>query len=255
MVPGRLTLGEPTMDTLRACRNVVFLMHGFNVNRSTGAAEFQNLSRLLPAVGDGAVVAVLWPGDSMLGPASYPVETNKADDSAVELAKFIHDNLPQRPTISLIAHSLGSRVAMQTVVQLSAMGIPVDQVCLMAAAIDNDSLVSVADYKFAALYASRVAVLYSPADQVLKYAYPAGNMLSAFLHWTAASNNALGYTGPQSAGGGLPAQIQATGIPLQIAVDHADYVPQAVWPPSDKQLAASRFANLVLSGGAPLKYG
>src|SRR5271169_1507157 len=118
VVPARLTLATPTMDILQQCQEVVFLVHGFNVSRSDGAAELQNLAQLLPAVGDGAVVAVLWPGDSAIGPLSYPFETNKADDSAVELAKFINDNLPQRPSISLVAHSLGSRVVMQTVQQL-----------------------------------------------------------------------------------------------------------------------------------------
>jgi hypothetical protein len=256
VLPGRLTLANPTMDDLQQCPEVVFLVHGFNVNRSDGAAELQNLARLLPTVGEGAVVAVLWPGDSMLGPLSYPFETNKADDSAMELAKFINDNLPQRPKISLVAHSLGSRVVMQTVQQLKTLGVPVDQVCLMAAAIDNNSLAS-ADYRGAAEYASRVAVLYSPCDTVLKFAYPAGNLLSAFLHWTATSDAALGFTGPKATSGpngGIPADVQATGIPNTDNVAHSDYIPNASGPPSNKQLAAARYANLVLTGTSALVY-
>ena len=257
VVPARLTLATPTMDTLQQCQDEVFLVHGFNVNRSNGAAELQNLAPLLPAVGDGAVVAVLWPGDSAFGPLSYPFETNKADDSAVELAKFINDNLPQRPSISLVAHSLGSRVVMQTVQQLKIMGVTVDQVCLLAAAIDNNSLASTAEYRAAAEYASRVAVLHSPSDHVLKFAYPAGNLLSAFLHWTATSDAALGFTGPTSASapnGSVPGEVQATGIPAADQVDHSDYIPNAAGPPSDKQLAAARYANLVLSGAESLNY-
>lgn len=257
VVPGRLTLGTPTIDTLRQCSNIVFLVHGFNVKRSSGAAELGNLAPLLPAVGDGAVVAVLWPGDSMLGAASYPFETNKADDSAVELAKFISDNLPQCPAISFVAHSLGSRVVVQTVQQLKILGIPVAEVCLMAAAIDNNSLSSLAQFRGAAEYASRVAVLYSPGDNVLKLAYPGGNLLSAFLHWTSTSNAALGFTGPTSESapsGSIPAQVEATGIPLAAGVDHSDYVPNAQGPANPKQLAAARYANRVLTGAAPLQY-
>jgi esterase/lipase superfamily enzyme len=257
VVPGRLTLGTPTLDMLRECQNIVFLVHGFNVSRSNGAAELQALSGLLPAIGAGAAVAVLWPGDSLLGPTSYPFETNKADDSAVELAKFIGDNLPQCPTISFAAHSLGSRVVMQTVQQLKIMGVPVNQVCLMAGAIDNDSLAGEADYLAAAQYAERVAVLYSPSDTVLQYAYPAGNLLSAFIHWTATSDAALGFTGPTPASSddsGIPVEVSATGILKSAAVNHADYIPNASGPPSAKQLAAARYANLVLSGVAPLKY-
>ncbi|HWX78816.1 MAG TPA: alpha/beta hydrolase [Steroidobacteraceae bacterium] len=257
VVPARLTLGSPTMDVLQQCRQVAFLVHGFNVNRSDGAAQLQNLAQLLPAVGDGAVVAVLWPGDSMFGPLCYPFETNKADDSAVELAKFINDNLPQRPSVSLVAHSLGSRLVMQTVQQLKIMGVTVNQVCLMAAAIDNDSLASTTDYRPAAAYASRVAVLYSPCDDVLKYAYPAGNLLSAFLHWTATAEAALGFTGPSTGSapnGSVPGKVRATGIPAAEQVGHSDYIPNAAGPPSDKQLAAARYANLVLSGTESLNY-
>lgn len=255
VVPARLTSATPTMDVLQQCQEVVFLVHGFNVDRSSGSAALQKMAALLPAIGDGAAVAVLWPGDSKLGPISYPFETNNADDSAVELAKFINDNLPQRPKISLIAHSLGSRVVMQTVQQLKTMGVAVDQVCLMAAAIDNDSLTS--DYRGPTQYASRVAVLYSPCDNVLKAAYPAGNVLSAFLHWTATSNAALGFTGPKGASGpdgSTPSDVQGTGIPTGDKVDHGDYVPNAAGPTSDKQLAAARYANLVLTGTAQLNY-
>jgi esterase/lipase superfamily enzyme len=257
IVPGRLTRGTPTLDDLCACPNVVFMVHGFNVDRPTGAAELENLSKLLPGIGPGAAVAVLWPGDSNLGPASYPFETNKADDTAVELAKFIGDNLPHCPSISFAAHSLGSRVVMQTVQQLKTLGVPVDQVCLMAGAIDNNSLAGASLYRGATEYAERVAVLYSPSDTVLKFAYPAGNVLSAFMHWSATSDAALGFTGPKAASGAdgdIPPVVAATAIALTAGVKHSDYIPNASGPASDKQLAAARFANLVLSGAITLTY-
>lgn len=140
VVPARLTPPSPTLDTLRRCTDIVFLVHGFNVDRADGTVELGAFGAQLTALGPGAAVAVLWPGDSIIGPLSYPFETSKADDSAVELATFIGDNLPQRPRISFIGHSLGCRVVMETVRQLWIMNVPVAQVCLMAAAIDNDSL-------------------------------------------------------------------------------------------------------------------
>jgi hypothetical protein len=146
---------------------------------------------------------------------------------------------------------------MQTVQQLKIMGVPVNQVCLMAGAIDNDSLAGEADYLAAAQYAERVAVLYSPSDTVLQYAYPAGNLLSAFIHWTATSDAALGFTGPTPASSddsAIPVEVSATGILKSAAVNHSDYIPNASGPPSAKQLAAARYANLVLSGVVPLKY-
>ena len=258
VMAGHLTLGQPTMDQLQQCTNVVFLVHGFNVDRPTGSAELQKLATLLPGIGDGgAAVAVLWPGDSSIGPVSYPFETDKADDTAVELAKFIGDNLLQKPRISFVAHSLGSRVVMTTVRQLWIMNIPVEQICLMAAAIDNDSLAAADAYRAATQFATRVAVLHSPCDTVLRYAYPAGNLLSAFMHWTATSDAALGYTGPRAASGSngdIPGDVQHCGIPQNDAVSHSDYVPNAQGPPNDKQLAAARYANSIVAGILQVDY-
>jgi Alpha/beta hydrolase of unknown function (DUF900) len=256
VVPGKLTLASPTLIDLQRCRNVAFLIHGFNVNRPTGSAELQALATLLPAVAQGAAVAVLWPGDSWAGPLCYPFETNKADDTALELAKFISDNLPFQPQISFVAHSLGCRVAMETVKQLYIMGAQVPQVCLMAGAIDDDSLAATADYRAAAQFAGRTAVLYSPSDMVLKAAYPAGNLLSAFLNWTPTTDAALGYVGPRTAppDGTVPSTVVATGIPAAAAVNHGDYLPNAAGPPSPKQLKAAAFANSVLAGSPQLIY-
>jgi len=255
VVPARLTSG--TIDQLQQCRTAVFMVHGFNVNRADGSAELQAFGANLPALGSGAPVAVLWPGDSIVGPLSYPFETSKADDSAVELATFIADNLPQRPAVSLVGHSLGCRVVMETVRQLWIRDIAVSQVCLMAAAVDSDSLACAVEYFGAAQFAVRVGVLYSPSDRVLEYAYPLGNLLSAFIHWTTTTDAALGYTGPRASSsppGVVPADVQGVGIPAAAGVDHGDYLPSATGVFNWKQQAAARFANSMLAGVTPLAY-
>jgi len=257
VVPARLTLPSPTIDMLQQCADVVFLVHGFNVDRANGAIELQTFGENLPALGEGAAVAVLWPGDSVFGAVSYPFETNKADDSAVELATFISDSLPHRPRISFVGHSLGCRVVMETVRHLWIKNIPVAQVCLLAAAIDNNSLTDRAQYCDAAGYAARVGVLYSPSDTVLKEAYPVGNLLSAFLQSTSTTDAALGYTGPRassSAAGGAPGDVQAVGIPASAEVNHGDYLPSATGELNNKQQAAASFANAMLAGSASLEY-
>jgi hypothetical protein len=256
IVPGKLTLANPTIDALRQCRDVAFLIHGFNVNRANGSAALQAFAKLLPITSSSAAVAVLWPGDAWSGPLCYPFETNKADDTAVELAKFIADNLQPQTRVSIVAHSLGCRVAMQTVQQLYILGFDVAQVCLMAAAIDNDSLAEVADYRVGAQYAGRTAVLYSPSDSVLKAAYPAGNLLSAFLHWSATTDTALGFAGPRACSdGSIPDSVTATGIPAPNEVNHGDYLPNYDGTANNMQLAAARYANAVLAGLQPLVYG
>lgn len=255
VVPGQLDPQGPGVAMLQQCRSVTFLIHGFNVDRQSGTAELAALAALLPATLTEAAVAVLWPGDSAVGPLSYPFETNKADDTALELVKFIGDVLVQQPQLSFVAHSLGCRVAMETARHLWIKNVPVAQVCLMAGAIDNDSLADKAEYQGAAQYAARVAVLYSPSDQVLKLAYPTGNLVSAFLHWTRTTDAALGFTGPAAgAGESTPGTVAAVGILATDVVDHGDYLPGVNAPPTAKQKAAASFANAVLTGAAPLFY-
>jgi esterase/lipase superfamily enzyme len=257
VVPARLTSGTPTPDMLQQCTDVAFLVHGFNVDRSDGAEELTAFGGRLTALGDaGAAVAVLWPGDSTIGPLSYPFETNKADDSAVELATFIGDQLPHQPRISFIGHSLGCRVVMETVRQLWIKNIPVAQVCLMAAAIDNDSLGIGVEYLHAAQYTARTGVLYSPSDTVLKDAYPIGNLVSAFLHGASTTDAALGFSGPVSVGQNatLPPQVAAVGIPARNGVNHGDYLPNASQVFNARQASAARFANSMLTGTTPLAY-
>jgi hypothetical protein len=257
VVPARLTLRTPTLDMLQQCSDVVFMMHGFNVDRAHGMAELGAFGRQLTALRDGAAVAVLWPGDSSIGPLSYPFETNKADDSAVELATFIGDQLPRPPRISFIGHSLGCRVVMETVRQLWIKGIPVAQVLLMAAAIDNDSLGVSTAYQRAAQFTGRTGVLYSPSDSVLRNAYPIGNLVSALLHTASTTDAALGFTGPFSSASppiATPSQVQAVGIPANAGVNHGDYLPDSSGQFNARQACAARFANSLLAGVTPLAY-
>jgi len=255
VVPARLTLPSPTLDTLQRCTDIAFLVHGFNVDRADGTVELEAFGTQLTALGPGAAVAVLWPGDSIVGPLSYPFETSKADDSAVELATFIGDYLPQQPRISFVGHSLGCRVVMETVRQLWIKNIPVAQVCLMAAAIDNDSLAIPGEYRDTTQNVARIGVLYSPCDTVLEYAYPIGTLLSDFVHWTSSGDAALGYTGPRSSGTHLtPADVQGVGIPAAAHANHGDYLPSAAGQSNALQTSAARFANAVLAGTTPLLY-
>jgi esterase/lipase superfamily enzyme len=245
------------MDVLWQCSRVVFLVHGFNVDREDGTGELSALGAHLPALGEGAAVAVLWPGDSIVGPLCYPFKTNSADDTAIELSRFIADSLPQKPRISLVGHSLGCRVVMETARHLWIKNVAVDQICLMAAAIDNDLLASKAAYLDAAQYAARVGVLYSPSDHVLRSAYPLGNLLSAFTHWTSTTNAALGYTGPLSCSAPpaqVPDSVRAVGIPRNASVDHGDYLPDHYGQLNVKQQCAARFIDAMLAGAGQLAY-
>lgn len=255
VVPGRLTLANPTPDSLQRCTRVTFLIHGLDVSRQFGMGQLLALGARISGRDDEAAVAVLWPSDSaVIGPLCYPFATNNADDTAIELATFIQISLQGCRGISFVAHSLGCRVALETVRHLWIAGVPVNQVCLMAGAVDNDCLASPYAYQTAAGYVTRVAVLSSMGDRVLRDAYPAANALSAFTHGASTCDVALGLTGPSPAMGGLPHTVMSVQIDRSVAVDHGDYFPDQQGGFNSKQLAAARFADAVVAGAQSLSY-
>lgn len=251
VVPPRLTQGDP--QALQAASRVVFLLHGFNVDRPSGRDSLLRFAGLVPELQTAAAVAVLWPGDSYAGPLGYSFEKKDAEDSAAALTAFIADTLFSRPRISFVAHSLGSRVAMHTARVLVNRGYVVDQVCLMAAAIDGDSLAAPAVYRPAAERIGRIAVLHSRSDKVLRLAYPAGDWLQSFLFSDELSGSALGYRGPKAhKGTAAPACVQACEIPKSRKADHSDYLPGS--NPNPQQLSAAAYANAVLQGSVNPSY-
>jgi pimeloyl-ACP methyl ester carboxylesterase len=241
------------LDDLRIEPAVAILIHGFNVNRADGKKRLQKLAAMLPSA--TGIVSVLWPGDHWSGPLSYSFEGRDADDTAVELARFLDDTLNPQSEISFVAHSLGCRVTMATIELLRSMGRSVSQVCLMAPAIDDDSLSGPGQYLSATKSVQRVAVMSSRKDRVLRYSYPAGDLLQAFLFFDESGDLALGYHGPRKhkhSGTSIPANILDLRIPRNKKVKHGDYVPMV--SPNKKQKAAVKFANAVIAGEAEPVY-
>lgn len=258
VVPGFLTagLGLGTLSDLQLESRVTVLLHGFNVNRPEGRKSLLKLAGLLTTAGTGSLLAVLWPGDHWSGPLSYSFEGRDADDTAFELCRYLHDNLRAGAEISFIAHSLGCRVAMETIKRLAVKGRDVDQVCLMAAAIDDDSISAPQVYKVAGSQAQRVASLSSKKDTILHYAYPAGDLLQAFLFWKDSNGQALGYHGPRKhrkSSTLVPANMLDERIPKNKKVSHGDYLPGE--QTSSKEFAAAKFADEVIGGAFNPVYG
>ena len=260
VVPGKLSttsgLQGPNAELeLKREPRVVFLLHGFNVDRSSGHAGLLRLANHLPSAQDEGVVATLWPGDHWVGPLSYSFEGRDADDTADYLSRFIADILDVSTPVSFVSHSLGARVVMGAVERLEARGRPVDQVCLMAPAIDDFSLASTEDYREAVETTSRVAVLASREDTVLKWAYPAGDLLQAFVFfWRESYGLALGYHGPKPDpdDGAVPARVAHEQIPDERQSGHGDYVPEV--DPTAEQLSAAAYADGVISGQSSPSY-
>lgn len=246
VVPGRLTRG--TNNQLRFASHVVFLIHGFNLDRFEGREAMHNLAMELPGMRHAALVSVVWPGDHWSGAISYSFEGRDADDTGFQLARYILQVLPRNARISFATHSLGARVALEAIRILSRHGYRADQVCLMAAAVDDYSLSRLEDYRTAVNSSRRVAVLSSRQDFVLRYGYPAGDLLQSFVFWRRDDfGRALGYHGPKTVGTDqIPRHVYHWQISDRRNAGHSDYVPNN--PPNRNQQSAADFCDQALSG-------
>lgn len=261
VVPGRIVvpappLGDParTVEALSVHQRVVFVTHGFNVDRPGGLAQTNAFAARLDLPPDTARVAVVWPGDSRIGAASYMLEGNKADDTGAAFADFIEWALPRGTELNFISHSLGARVVFETLKRLPRGAFRVPQVCVMAPAVDDFSVSEPPVYRRPVEAAGRVAVLSSERDNVLRWAYPLGDLLQSFVFfWKDVSGLALGYHGPRPGRfDPVPANVAHVPIPASCGVDHGDYLfPDT---PSALEARAVAFATRVLSGAQAPEY-
>ena len=238
---------------------LVVLLHGYNVTRSEGWASLVRFAWFLEAGGVGAtILCVLWPGDGWAKALTYPFEGRDADDSSDSLVTWIRAHVDQTARISLVAHSLGCRVAMRTAQQLaesSGSGVPrLEAICLMAPAIDNDCLGrdGATCYRLGTLATDRLAVLASEQDRVLQLAYPLGDLSQTLLFAGERWGRALGRTGPVERRPDVVARIERIPLadPAQ-GIDHGDYL--RVQNPGDAHTVAAsdEFVALFLTRMPP----
>jgi hypothetical protein len=206
------------LDDIRG-RHVLIGTHGFNVNRADGIACLSNWEGLLQLAPPSVFVGLLWPGDSVWAHGlDYPEEPRIANEAGQLIAPFLDANFGGAASISFVSHSLGARVVLKTVSQLS---LPVRRVTLMAGAIDDNCLNT--EFKAAAAKVGEISVLASRKDEVLSAAFPLGNLLAGIIAeghpwWHAA----LGHTGPSSP---RPANFQAPfEIPDNWNFGHGNYL-------------------------------
>jgi len=182
--------------SLFAARRLLLLVHGFNVDAREAADTydgFAEMQRTLIGETDGdyaegrLVVRVLWPGDAGWGIASplfYPWSIGRAKETAEALAENLR--LAYRSglllEIDVIAHSLGCRVALETIRCLheGKDGPAVRRVVLMAGAVPTFMLGDVPDARLRRAYdatlrdPSPALSLFSGRDGVLSWAFPLG---------------------------------------------------------------------------------
>lgn len=239
--PELQSLGQTLPLARISGREVVFATHGFNVSRRQGVHSLARLERDLNLPPACVFVGVLWPGDWWIPVVNYPAEAGDAVQCGRGLAKFVNTNLSLAGDVSLVSHSLGGRLVLEAVKHLSR---PARQVCMLAAAVDDDCLTS-RQYDAARQNAKSVSVLASKGDLVLRIAYPAGDFFSdIFYDDDSPARKALGYHGPRPrAEHVLHAQISGD------EYGHGDYFPPSdLDKPNDKQRKPEAFIAEALLG-------
>lgn len=202
-------------------RDVLIAAHGFNVDRADGIACLSNWGSLLQLPQNSAFIGLLWPGDSVWAHGlDYPDEPKIADEAGTMLAKFLDANFQNAASISFASHSLGARVVLETISQMSRS---VRRLTMMAPAIDDDCL----NTEFQALAdkarIESISVLASMKDSVLSMDFPLGNFFAGIIAaghpwWRAA----LGHCGPVAP---WPANFQAPfELPNEWRFQHDNYL-------------------------------
>lgn len=247
----------------QARRECLVMLHGYNNHRGEAARAYLGFrnrqcvqyaevdhARLNARLGD-----TFWPGDAQWpGPIDwldflfYPAAVGVARDAAPLLADLLW-SVPNLERVDLIAHSLGCRVALETLQLINARGHPrIERVCLMAAAVPAEMVER--GGRFESLLwdlqagQTSIHVLHSKADLVLMLAFPPGQTLAG-----EPSTRALGRAGPPPDMPGQGATVTEKEIP---GAKHSYYWGHK-YPADD--LGAQAVALAVSEAGRFLKLG
>jgi Alpha/beta hydrolase of unknown function (DUF900) len=172
---------------------LIILVHGFNVDLAGAQQTYrkfcQDLSTQVgptPLSRYGTFIGFYWPGDHQAWAASvptFPVRIPMTRDVGRQLAKFIHKCLGPDQEVFFVAHSLGCRVVLDTllaIAEIEDLGVKtratVSGVFLMAGAVpyhlcEGGEPFKRRDPKL------RDWVIHSAEDEVLAKAFPRGEWL------------------------------------------------------------------------------
>jgi len=249
--PPRLTLASwSQVSAALAGKHVCFVVHGFNVDRDRGYTGFgaaaQEMARggalaALPPPGPfdlftpavDVAVPVLWAGDWYL-PVNYPFLLPDIQRTGGYFAQLIASSATQMARVSFVTHSMGARVALETVQQTVAAArgtrvrLPVFDTAVFTAAATSDEILDDPDYALAVDAIRRFVVVSSRADTVLSGDFPAGDLVEQwFWRHDPGADDALGRYGPRlKAGSKALGKTQWYEIPPGDGQNHEDYFPE-----------------------------
>jgi pimeloyl-ACP methyl ester carboxylesterase len=177
---------------------VALLLHGYNVEPHEAATAFERLlitinkaSPPLPSLLALQSWVVFWQGytsgglargKTLSSPAHYAAQIPSAVEAAQALEEYLYSRAGGGARVTLIAHSLGCRVALELLDRFARSSrrpkpeFPL--VILMAAAVPTYFFEDLELLWKGALLPERVVVLFSGRDQILKYFFRAGQTLA-----------------------------------------------------------------------------
>jgi len=241
-----------------ARRECLVLLHGFNNAEGEAAAAyfgFRGRQNEIfqpgdPSAFDRRFGDAFWPGDAdwwwffdKVDFLVYPSAVHTAVKAGEQLANLLF-HMPNLERVDFIAHSLGCRIALETVQQIRARtSVVIRYVCLMAAAVPSEMLEPGGRYydlmTALAAESTEIKILHSKQDPVLHVAFPFGQALAGFNE---ASGRALGRYGPAPSMPGFGATLTEREIP---GASHGDYWGHSRNDPSVAATeAAGRFLGL-----------
>lgn len=219
-----------------ARRECLVLIHGFNNTEGEAAAayfgfrgrETEIFQPGDPSAFDRRFGDVFWPGDAdwwwffdKVDFLIYPSAVHTAVKAGEQLANLLFQ-MPNLERVDFVAHSLGCRIALETVDRIRARtSLVIRYVCLMAAAVPSEMLEQGGRYyalmNELAAESTEIKVLHSRQDPVLHLAFPFGQALAGFDE---ASGRALGRYGPMPTMPGFGATLTECEIS---GAGHGDY--------------------------------
>jgi pimeloyl-ACP methyl ester carboxylesterase len=169
---------------------LVLLIHGFQNSEEKARRSYESFRRALRAamwISDensiGSFWEFHWPGDhpsGMISLATYSVRVPEAREAGRLLAEHL-DTMNENQEVILVAHSLGCRVALETVRFVrdnrAYSGAHIRSVCLMAAAVPDLLCVGEGRPFARVLPDCNEHVLFSTHDRILFLAFSIGQHL------------------------------------------------------------------------------
>jgi hypothetical protein len=190
---GTVQVSEADFASRVLGKDVLLATHGFNVDRQSGIDSLSLWMQRCSLPPNALFIGVLWPGDSRFLPfVDYVYEGSEAISSGKLLAAYLNKNAALAQGLSFFSHSLGARTVLETIRGLNTKP---RRAILMAGAIEDTCLAR--EYADAAAKIEKICVVASMADDVLKLAYPAGNLVGEIvMHGHPYDRTALGRSGP-----------------------------------------------------------